>query len=104
MYFIFRGDEEPKLGLQLKGIQFSEEEVNVSINDSLPFKLLNSTENFVAGKTNLFRENWYNLTNDTWIMNTITGYEVEMDVQPVQISQPKPLKLSINRLKRLIGL
>ena len=25
-------------------------------------------------------------------MNTITGYEVEMDVQPVQISQPKPIK------------
>ena len=86
--------EEPKLGFQQKGIQFSEEEVNVGINNSLPFKLLNTTENFVAGKTNLFRENWYNLTNDTWIMKTISGYEVEMAIQPVQISQPKPLKFS----------
>ena len=48
----------------------------------------------MAGKTKIFRKNWYKLTTDTWIRNTITGYKVEMDNQPVQISQPKPLKFS----------
>ena len=48
----------------------------------------------MAGNTKIFRENWYKLTTDTWIRNTITGYKVEMDNQPVQISQPKPLKFS----------
>lgn len=57
----------------------------------------------MAGKTKIFRENWYKLTTDTWIRNTIAGYKVEMDNQPVQISQPKPLKFS-NEEQLLIDL
>ena len=60
----------------------------------MPFKLLNTTENFVAGKTGQFKENWYKLTSDTWIRNTINGYEVEMENQPLQVFQPKPIKFS----------
>ena len=60
----------------------------------MPFQLKNTTENFVAGKTKLFKENWYKLTNDPWNRTAITGYKVEMDNQPLQMFQPKPLKFS----------
>ena len=42
----------------------------------------------------MFKENWHKLTTDPWIRNTITGYQVEMNDQTVQISEPKPLKFS----------
>ena len=65
---------------------------HVGIN--LPFNLVNTTENFVAGKTKMFRQNWYDLTTDSWIRNTISGYKVEMENLPMQVTQPKPLKFS----------
>ena len=74
-------------GFKQKEIQFSKQEVNVRISNTLPFKLLNTTENFVAGKTKIFEENWHKLTTDPWIRNTITGYQVEMNDQPVQINE-----------------
>ena len=59
--------------------------VYVRISNTLPFKLHNTTEKFVAGKTKNFKESWHKLTTDPWIRNTITGYQVEMNDQPVQI-------------------
>ena len=64
----------------------------VGIN--LPFNLENTIENFVVGITKMFRQNWYDLTTDSWIRNTISGYKVEMENLPMQITQPKPLKFS----------
>ena len=86
--------KKPKQRVQQKEIQFSKQEVNVRISNTLPFKLINTTENFVAGKTKNFKENWHKLTTDPWIRNTITGYQVEMNDHPVQISEPKPLNFS----------
>ena len=48
----------------------------------------------MAGKTKIFKDNWYKLTTDKWIRNTITGYEVEMNEYLVQINKPKPLQFT----------
>ena len=48
----------------------------------------------MAGKTKSFRQNWHDLTTDSWIRNTIDGYKVEMENLPIQIFQPKPSKFS----------
>ncbi|MCG8113708.1 MAG: reverse transcriptase domain-containing protein [Candidatus Thiodiazotropha taylori] len=68
---------------------------------SLPFNLVNTTENFVAGKTQLFKENWFKLTKDPWIRDTIMGYRVELESKPVQTFQPKPLKFSEREQKEI---
>lgn len=57
-------------------------------------QLLNTPNNFSAGKTRLFRDRWNQITNDRWILQTITGYKVELDSVPEQISIPKPIAFS----------
>ena len=61
---------------------------------SYPYKLQNTPENFSAGKTRYFKDNWSKITSDKWILQTISGYVVELDNRPKQISVPKPLKFS----------
>ena len=58
------------------------------------FELENTPENFEAGKTKNFKQNWFKLTYDKWIRNTICGYAVELDEIPVQHSPPKPIQFS----------
>ena len=41
-------------------------------------KLENTTDNFVAGKTENYVKNLTKLTSDRWVLNTITGYNVEL--------------------------
>ena len=87
----------------LGGVVGRRTKVYVRISNTLPFKLHNTTENFVAAKTKNFKQSWHKLTTDPWIRNTITGYQVEMNDQPVQICEPKPLKFSCKE-KVLINL
>lgn len=64
---------------------------NDTLND-LEFK--NTPYNFIAGKTKKHRYNWYKLTNDKWIWDTIKGYKIELRNEPRQNTVPKPLKFS----------
>ena len=56
--------------------------------------LINTPENFSAGKTRFFIENWKKLTSDKWIIQTISGYKIELDNMPFQTSIPKPLSFN----------
>ncbi|WAR26944.1 hypothetical protein MAR_012648, partial [Mya arenaria] len=52
------------------------------------FKLLNTKENFKAGKTKLAFKKWATLTNNKWILDTISG-EI-----PRQYKIPKPYRFT----------
>ncbi len=58
------------------------------------FKLLNTTVNFKAGKTAVYRNNWSRVTSDRWILKTICGYSVEVTHSPFQRKPPIPIKFS----------
>ena len=51
-------------------------------------------DNFKAEKTRDFLENWRELTTDKWILQTISGYHVEIATIPVQNSIPRQIKFS----------
>ena len=50
-------------------------------------------DNFKAAKTWDFLENWRELATDKWILQTISGYHVEIDRIPVQNSFPRQKKV-----------
>ena len=56
------------------------------------WKLRNTTDNFSASKIEHFKENWENITSDKWILNTISGYQVELENKPIQSTTPTPFK------------
>ena len=66
-------------------------EINI-VGTSLSFitELDNTPENISAGKTRFFKDNWRQITNDKWILQTISGNRVELDSVPEQMSVPKP--------------
>ena len=51
-------------------------------------------DNFRAGKTRDFLEKWKELTTDNWILQTISGYHVEIDRTPIQNFLPRQIKFS----------
>ena len=55
---------------------------------SYPYKLQHTPEIFSAGKTRYFKDNWSKITSDKCILQTISGYEVELDNRPKQILVP----------------
>lgn len=65
---------------------------NLQIYQSLSLK--NCPENFQAGKTREFKENWFKITHDKWIRSTIQGYKVEIEDLPKQIHIPNPIKFT----------
>ena len=71
---------------------FVKPDINQRIYDS--FKLQNTPENFEAGKTKNFKDNWFKITYDKFIRNTIGGYKDEMDDIPIQTVIPKPIQFS----------
>ena len=58
------------------------------------FGLKNTPENFIAGKTQLFKTNWAKITKDKWINSVIMGYKVELEEIPIQKSIPKPIQFT----------
>ena len=61
--------------------------------------LKNTLDNFQAGKTSLFKNAWFKITNDSWIRNTIsTGYKVEFEDKSFI---PKPLKFSCEEQQKI---
>ena len=65
------------------------------------FNLENTPDNFVAGKTKFFKRNWFKITNNNFIRNTICGYELEMDDLPTQNTIPKPINFSPDEQDRI---
>lgn len=61
---------------------------------SIPREFRNTPENFIEGKTSQCIDNWRKITNDKWILQTISGYEVELENVPKQNSVPKPLSVT----------
>ena len=43
----------------------------------------------IAGRLNLFIQNWEIITKDQWVLNTIQGYTIELACQPYQPAQLK---------------
>ena len=60
------------------------------LNGQFPLKI--TFDNFIAGKTKLHLNNWYKLTNDKWVLQTICGYHVELNRVTTQKYVPKPLR------------
>ena len=56
------------------------------------YKILNTVENFQAGKTGHNLNEWRKLTHDRWILQTISGYSVELQTKPFQSQYPQMLK------------
>ena len=60
----------------------------------LSFNLMNTPQNFMAGKTEQYITQWSKITSDRWILRTIRGYQVELADKPVQTFVPSPIKFS----------
>ena len=55
------------------------------------FNLVNTQTNFVDGKTKQYFDSWSKITQDSWILKAICGYEVELGTQPIQCVNPLPI-------------
>ena len=60
----------------------------------LSFNLVNTPQNFMAGKKEKFRAKWSKITADRWISRAICGYQVELTDKPDQTFVPSPIKFS----------
>lgn len=60
----------------------------------LSFNLANSPENFMAGKTARYIEQWHRITSDKWILDTVRSYKVELVKKPSQQFVPNTIKFS----------
>jgi len=73
------------------------------------FKLLpQHVSNPVGGRTLLFAPNWAKLTQDTWVLDTISGYQLPLCKWPQShyaVFSPKPDQVSIlqTETEKLIG-
>ena len=56
-------------------------------------KLCNTPNNFRGGKIARYEHEWRQLTSDPWILETVRGYNIELDSVPVQHNVPGPLHL-----------
>ena len=56
--------------------------------------MINTTKNFVGGKTKQFINEWMKITNDRWILQTLCGYSIELEKQPTQLVIPQQFKFS----------
>ena len=59
------------------------------------------TKNLIAGKTKSFKNNWFKITYDTFIRNTICGYKVEMEDMPIQMVIPKPINFTVEEQTKI---
>ncbi|CAG2255486.1 unnamed protein product [Mytilus edulis] len=67
--------------------------LNVSVSTCM-FKLYNTPDNFIGGQISVFIQNWDLLTLDKWIRNVLTGYTIELDNIPFQITIPKTIEFN----------
>ena len=53
-------------------------DVSRNYRQYLSFNLVNTLQNFMAGKNRENRAHWSKVTSDRWILRTICGYQVEL--------------------------
>ena len=58
------------------------------------FVLMNTPDNFTAGKIIYFLHNWCKLTHDKWILDVVKGYKIEFIGEPFQFHIPNSLNFS----------
>ncbi len=56
------------------------------------YELDNTPDNFIAGKTALYLDQWKNITGDKWILQTVCGYRMQLPSCPSQVHVPKPIQ------------
>ena len=54
--------------------------------------IINTSENFRAGKTSIALNEWRKITQDKWILDTVSGYHVQLSSKPFQCTIPKPFQ------------
>ena len=54
--------------------------------------MINTPDNFVAGKISENFTNWTKLTSDKWILKNVKGYKIEFDKYPRQLVHPSPIR------------
>lgn len=52
---------------------------------------------FKAGNIRYHLDQWQKITNDSWVLQTVTGLKIPFKDLPFQSREPKPFKLSINQ-------
>ena len=57
--------------------------------------LLNTTDNFVAGKVHACSKQWKMLSKEKWIHHVVQGSILVFDSLPIQNALPRPLNLSV---------
>ncbi len=87
-----QGTQQGQVAAETTVVEHSSVSNNQHVYDS--FQLLNTTVNFKAGKTAVYRNNWSRVTSDRWILKTICGYSVEVTHSPFQRKPPIPIKFS----------
>ena len=65
----------PQAGIGRKIQKINDQEVS---QDVTKINVVNNRDNFVAGKTRENFNKWSTITNDKWILQTISGYKVEL--------------------------
>lgn len=56
----------------------------------------NTPANFIGGQLHMFRTNWEFITNDNWILNILSGYHLELDVDRVPNQKVRPKCINFN--------
>lgn len=61
------------------------------ISVSTIINVQNTPENFHGGQIAKYFDNWHDITSDEWILQTVQGYEIEMNSIPNQTFVPTPI-------------
>ena len=61
----------------------------------------NTIANFRSGKISEFVRNWEQLTSDSWIIDNVRGFRIELEDLPEQWYRPHPLRLSASDSRAL---
>ncbi len=81
-------------GTEVPVSQPTTEEIENVSTCTLPsdYELENTPDNFIAGKTALYLDQWKNITGDKWILQTVCGYRMQLPSCPSQVHVPKPIQ------------
>lgn len=56
--------------------------------------LVNTPDNFVAGKIRYYVDNWHRITSDKWILDMVRGIKIPFEEVPTQNYVPRPIQFS----------
>ena len=71
------------------------------VSNHFTWSFRNTPDNFYAGKTSKHLNSWTKVTQDKWILETISGNRVEVAREPQQPSVPKPLRFNKSEQEKI---